>query len=99
MFIASDEEQNTANVWLTINDLSESQQKDLIEAFRSIERLEELLFVDWGWGSLFFLRDEASSQHYLQERTERIKAFQKKWLEERSSNNEMPKAPWWRFWG
>jgi hypothetical protein len=99
VFVSKDEAQNISNIWLSINATSESQQQILLSAFREIEKFGEFLFVDWGWESLFFLREEIRCQQYLQERTERMQAFYENMIKERSTKIENPKVPWWRFWG
>ncbi len=106
IYVSASEAGTASNIWLGLGGPNEMERHALLSGLRKLRGCSQLLLVDWGWGRLFKLEDEASISDYLLEREARWKELSEKirqrLLEEADAKaaqqaSDRSKRRWWQF--
>lgn len=106
IYVSASEAGTASKIWLGLGGPNETERHALISSLRNLRGCSQLLLVDWGWGQLFRLEDEAGISEYFLEREARWKELSDKLrqrrLEEanektRQQATDKSRRRWWQF--
>lgn len=83
------------HIWLGLGWPGLAAQRSLLNALGDLGNLQPFLLVDWGWGRLYRVGDDAALASYLAEREAHWRNISEAM---QASRSERKARPWWKFW-